>query len=54
MFGIFEVKAYIAAQLLLGVHVVGGCEDVVEEDEGVGLRVEGQVGAAPWKRTWKR
>lgn len=40
-----NVTRHLDAELLLGVNTGGGGEGVVEQDERVGLHVEGQVGA---------
>ena len=38
-------ECYLDAKFLFGVHAISSGEGIIEQDEGVGLHVEGQVRA---------
>lgn len=40
-----DTECYLSADVLLGVHVAGGSEGVIEQNKNICLHVEGQVRA---------
>lgn len=37
------MEFYLSAKALLGVHIAGGSEGIIEQDESISLHIEGQV-----------
>lgn len=43
-----DTEHYLIAKVLLGVHIAGSSEGIIEEDESVCLQVEGQIRTRIW------
>lgn len=37
------MECYLSAKVLFGVHVAGGSEGIIEQDQSISLNVKGQV-----------